>query len=69
LVFDFVQTHLQDDYDRVRELFRGRGAYRRYKDFLEDKDMLDTWYDFEHAKTLEALREWAEGEGVEVDES
>lgn len=66
LVFDFVMDQLPDAADEVRELFRHRGAYTRFKDLLDDRDLLDAWYAYEHRKTLEALRHWAAGEGIEL---
>ena len=58
LVFEFVDSYLPVDYDRVRQIFGNRGAYRRFKDFLEDKGLLEQWYDFENQREMQALREW-----------
>lgn len=58
LVFEFVDSYLPVDYDRVRQIFGKRGAYRRFKDFLEDKGLLEQWYDFENQREMQALREW-----------
>ena len=69
LVYDFAATRLPDDYDRVRDMFRHRGAYRRFKEFLEHQDLLEAWHDYERSKTLEALREWAQDEGIELVEA
>jgi hypothetical protein len=69
LVYDFAATRLPDDYDRVRDMFRHRGAYRRFKEFLEHQDLLEAWQDYEHSKTLEALREWAQDKGIELVEA
>ena len=32
LVFEFVETHLPHEYNRVQQIFRRRGAYGRFKD-------------------------------------
>jgi len=37
LVFDFVSEFLSDKYDDVSNIFRRKGAYSRYKDFLENR--------------------------------
>ncbi|WP_295391657.1 hypothetical protein [uncultured Thiodictyon sp.] len=66
LVLDFVADQLPDALDEVREFFRHRGAYPRFKDLLDARDRLDAWYDYEHRKTLAALRDWAAGEGIEL---
>ena len=68
LVLDFVFEYIPAEYDRIQGMFRRRGAYGRFKDFLEAKDLLDTWYEYENAKTREALREWGEREGIELEE-
>ena len=37
LVFEFVERHLSDEYHIVQQIFRYRGAYARFKAFLEQK--------------------------------
>jgi len=66
LVFDFAEQHLADDLDRVQQIFSRRGAYRRFKDFLEQKNLLQDWYDFESQREEEALREWAQDNKIEL---
>ena len=66
LVFDFAEQHLADDLDRVQQIFSRRGAYRRFKDFLEQKNLLQDWYDFESQREEEALREWALDNKIEL---
>jgi hypothetical protein len=66
LAFDFVRTHLPADYDRVRRIFSSRGAYARFKQFLESKRKLQAWYDFENAAQETALREWCQENGIEL---
>jgi len=60
LVFEFVEQYLPSDFERVRHIFRRKGAYGRYKDFLEDRGFLQKWYDFENKRQTETLREWCE---------
>ena len=60
LVFDFVGANLPDDYHGVRDIFRRRGAYARFKELLAEKDLLEAWYQFEHEREQEALRSWCE---------
>ena len=51
-------------------VFRERGAYARFKDFLAEKGRLEEWYAFEAARTEKALREWcAENDVTLVAES
>jgi hypothetical protein len=63
LVFAFAEQVMPDDYDTVRDIFRRRGAYGRFKDFLDAKGMLQRWYDFEAAATERAL---CQENGVEL---
>jgi hypothetical protein len=51
LVYDYAATRLPDDYDRVPDIFRHRGAYRRFKEFLERQDLLEAW-------TTSTVRHW-----------
>jgi len=60
LVFRFIALHLPSEEDRVHDIFRRRGAYRQYKDFLEAKGMLQKWYDYEEEQRLKAINEWCE---------
>jgi hypothetical protein len=66
LVFQFVERHIPEHSDRVSNIFRRRGAYGRYKDFLYDHGKLEDWYTFENSATERVLREWAENEGFSV---
>lgn len=66
LVFEFVEKHLDDDYDRVRQIFRKRGAYGRFKNLLESRGLLQSWYDFENQQEEQALRQWCKANRIEV---
>ena len=67
LVFDFVRTKLPDDYNHVRQIFSRRGAYSRFKDFLESKELLQAWYDFEAEQQQQSLRQWCKDNNIELD--
>jgi hypothetical protein len=67
LVFEFAELHLADDLSRVEQIFHGRGAYGRFKDLLESKGLLQSWYDFENRREEEALREWARENEIELE--
>ena len=66
LVFDFAEQRLADELDRVQQIFSYRGAYRRFKDLLDHKGLLQSWYDFENQREEEALREWALDNKIEL---
>jgi hypothetical protein len=52
--------------DAVHDAFRRRGAWSRFKDMLDAKDLLQAWYEYENQATVEALTDRAEGEGFAV---
>jgi hypothetical protein len=66
LVFEFVRSNIPDDYEHIRDIFSRRGAYARYKDFLDSKNLLQSWYDFENKAQEKTLREWCKDNGIDV---
>ena len=58
LAFDFTSQFLAERYDEVRGLFRRKGAYRRFKDVLERKGLLEEWYRYSDERAGRALAEW-----------
>lgn len=68
LVWQFVDRQIPGLKTKVREIFSRRGAYARYKAFLEDLDLLDAWYRFENERTREVLLEWAREKGISIDD-
>ena len=67
LVFEFVEEHIPNDYERVRRMFRRRGAYSRYKAFLEQRGLLKEWYDVENSREEDALLKWCKENEIELD--
>ena len=66
LVLKFVEKHLPAGYHHVQQIFRKRGAYARFKDFLESKELLQSWYDFERRREEYLLRQWCEENEIEL---
>jgi hypothetical protein len=66
LVFRFVTESAPHAYDQVRGYFSRKGAYSRYKDFLDRSGLLERWYAYEEQALAAALREWAESEDLNV---
>ncbi|MFQ5982111.1 MAG: UPF0158 family protein [Woeseiaceae bacterium] len=66
LVFDFARQFLPQSYDDVRDMFRRKGAYRRFKNFLERRELLEEWYRYSEEQEAKALAEWCEAEGLEL---
>jgi hypothetical protein len=67
LVISFVRQQCPEYLDRIFAIFSRQGAYRRYRDFLEEKDLLDAWYAYENNAIREALLKWAAENGLVVD--
>ena len=67
LVWKFVEKEIPGLYEKVRGFFFRKGAYSRYKAFLEQIGLLDKWYDFENAARQRALREWCKENNIETD--
>ena len=66
VVISFVETYMPNDIVEVHRIFGHKGAYSNFKNFLELKNMLEQWYEYEQNETERALREWCEGMGIFV---
>jgi hypothetical protein len=66
LALEFAAEHLADEYQRVQRIFQSRGAYGRFKDLLEYKGLLQSWYDFKNRREEEVLRQWCADEEIEL---
>jgi len=64
LVMRFAREAMPDEYETIAGFFDRRGAYGRFKDFLQRRGMVQRWYDFEKQATKEALLEWCEANDV-----
>jgi len=66
LVLRFVEERLPHRYDRVEDIFRHRGAYRRLKELLAVEGCLEQWHAFEAEATEQALKEWCRDNDVHL---
>jgi hypothetical protein len=66
LALDFAQQFLPNDFDEIRQIFKKKGAYARFKGLLDRRRALNQWYDFEAKAEEEALRMWIELQSIEV---
>ncbi len=66
LVWRFVEQEIPGLEPKVRKIFSRRGAYRRWKDFLDYNDLLEAWYNFEETAQNEALLEWCRAKGIQI---
>ena len=68
LVFEFVERRLPAAFEQVRDFFRRRGAYGRFRDLLEQNDLLDDWNSFQTERERAAMLEWCAMNGITVQE-
>jgi hypothetical protein len=66
LALRFAAEELPSLSDRVRQFFRHRGAYARFKELLASEGYLDKWYAFEAECTERALRDWCRENDINV---
>ncbi len=66
LVFDFTVRYLPQHYDEVRDMFRRKGAYGRFKGLLERQDKVQMWHTFNNERATKALEEWCKNEGLQL---
>ncbi len=52
----------------IHAMFSRQGAYARYKDFLEERGMLEKWYEFESENQEKALRKWCEANLIKIND-
>ncbi len=69
LVLDFTRQEIPEQCDYVREIFRRKGACRRFKGFLERNGKLQDWYMFSDSAERKALVEWCHQHDFELDDS
>ena len=66
LIFAFTASNLPDEYDRVRDIFRHRGAYGRFKNLLDSKGLLDAWHNYEDERETEVHRRWCDENKIKL---
>ena len=66
LVMDFARDVLPSDFEEIRDIFRRRGAYQRFKALLARRNALDRWYEYESRVTDKALRDWCSLNEIEL---
>ena len=67
LAFDFASEYLAQYYDDVRDMFRRKGAYRRFKALLEQKELIEKWYRYSDEHEAKALAKWCATKGVTLE--
>jgi hypothetical protein len=58
LAIDFAHQFLENELNEVYAIFNRKGAYKRFKDLLNSKALLEKWYSYEEENIRSALHEW-----------
>jgi hypothetical protein len=66
LALTFTASELPEDYEMVTEFFRRRGAYSRFKNLLQMRGRLASWYEFEHRETAATLLAWCAEHSIQM---
>lgn len=66
LVLQFAYLYFSDEVGRMQAMFDRKGAFSRYKAFLDQKGMLERWYEFESKEQEKALREWCGANSIKI---
>jgi hypothetical protein len=60
LALAFAEQELPDHYSTLAHDFHSKGAYARFKEFLQSKNLLEAWHQYQAKATEKALRHWCE---------
>jgi len=66
LVMQFTAEYLPGEYALVNAIFHRPGAYSNFKSLLEERGLLQPWYDYENAAETKALEKWCEEHQIEL---
>ena len=67
LVREFVWQRIPDQAEQVERIFSRKGAYARFKDFLDRLGLLKDWYSFQAAQTESALKRWCAEQHIDLE--
>ncbi len=63
----FAWHEVPEDGDAVSDMFRRKGGFARFRNWLIRRGKLDAWYAFEAEAEEEALRDWCEAHELTLD--
>lgn len=64
LAIDFMYSYLPDDVDQVYAFFRRRGAWRNFRELVEERGVLQQWYAYQASEKERRLRQWCADNGI-----
>lgn len=66
LVFRFIEEYAPEKEDEVHDIFQSSGAYRRFRSFVQNNELLEKWYKYESYHEALVLINWANERDLEV---
>jgi hypothetical protein len=66
LLLEFIQSHCPAELTRVQALFTRPGAFRKAKDLLRHRGLLESWQIFEEERMATLLRQWCKTQGLSL---
>ena len=66
LAVEFAQIHLPSDLNMVYTFFSSRRAYANFRTLLENRGVLQTWYNFEQEALKKAIMEWCDDNEISI---
>jgi hypothetical protein len=66
LVLNFAYEYLGDKAEDVEIIFRSKGAYSKFKEFLNRLGKLDLWYSYENNAQQKAIIDWCKDNDITV---
>lgn len=63
----FAWHEVPEDGDAVSDMFRRKGGFARFKNWLIRRGKLNAWHAFEAEAEEQALRDWCEANGFMLD--
>ena len=62
----FCEKYLENELMEVYGYFQNKGAYRKFKDLLRSKGLLEKWIKFENDYERSAILEWCKEKNIEI---
>lgn len=66
LAFAFTEAYMGKDDDRVRTMFRRKGAYGQFANLVAERGLREQWHRFRDEQIRAALRAWCEENGMQL---
>jgi hypothetical protein len=66
LVFNFVEKRLPNKASEVKMMFKKRGAYSRFSNWLDRHNLIDDWHHFRNETTTKTIITWCKNHSVNI---